>query len=159
MAIAGVASWQIEDASGTVGSLEVPFVNSTTVLADIITWITTNMTPAIDVITDGKIRKVRLSLVVTLPGGLKANPVANCDAERSGLFSMVATGTPNGYAVVVPALKSAAYSGDDVNDAQADIAAFETLLTTAVSNTRPTDKYGNVLESVSTSRKTFRKRK
>jgi hypothetical protein len=158
MAIVGNVSWQIQDADGDVGSLEIPFTNSTNSLTDILAWITTHMTPAIDVVTDGKVRKIRLSILVTLPGGLKANPVAGSEAQRSGLYTLDCTGTPNAFALVVPAQAASTFSANDIDDADADVSAFEALLTSAVSNTRPTDKYGNVLASVRTSRKTFRKR-
>jgi len=156
-AISGVVSYQLKDADHEPTSLDIPFTTSTGLLADIVAWIGT-ITPAIDLVVDGQILKIKLSLLIPLPtSGIKTAPASGAENERTGLFSMVASGTPNGYGFDMPSFSSIYFTGNQIDTSNTNVAALVTLLTSVTNNTRVTDRYGNNLASVKNAVKTFRK--
>lgn len=155
-AVSGVVSYQIKDADHEPTSLDIPFTTSTGLLADIIAWIVT-ITPALDLVVDGQILKIKVSLLIPLPGGLKSAPTAGAENERTGLFSMTASGTPNSYGEDIPSFASIYFTGNQIDLANTNVASFVGLLTSVSNNTRVTDRYGNNLTGVRNAIKTFRK--
>lgn len=157
MAIQGLASYQIQDNDKEIASFDLNFVNTSNLLTDIILFLGTNVTPALDLVTDGAIRKIRLSLLITLPSGLKANPVAGAENERTGLFTCALANTPKSYGIDVPAFAAAKFSAGSILSTDSAVAAFETLLTQSSDNCYVTDDKGNEVIAVRKARKTFRK--
>lgn len=149
MAIAqGVASFQILDSRGEVTSYDQPFEydNATATLANIVSWVQ-GLGAAVDLITDGQITKLRISLLIPLPSGIKTAPVAGSDNEKTGLTTFVATGTPNAYGDDVPNVAAAILSGNQINQGNANWLAWKAYVSTAVNTIIGTDRYGNVLTS------------
>jgi len=155
-AVSGLISYQIQDNDQEITSFDIPFLNSTGLLADIIAFIGT-MTPAVDLVTDGAIRKIRVSLLIPIPGTPKTTPALTAENERTGLFTMSASGTPNAYGLDVPAFAAADFVGNQVSLTATDVSSFAALLTATTSNTKVTDRYGNPLTGVRRATKTFRK--
>lgn len=153
-------SAQVVDGDGEVTSTEQPFFfdTATATFAQVVTWIQ-GWGAALDLITDGKITKLRVSITIPLPSGIKTAAVANSDNEKTGLFTMNANGTTNAYGDDVPAFPAAKFTGNQINLADAQVAAYVTYITTPTATTliTPTDRYGNQLLSVKRGRKTFRK--
>jgi hypothetical protein len=155
--VQALASLQLLDATGEAGSADFPitYVGGTTTLSQLQTWIQ-GLGAAVDTVTDGQITKIRLSILIPLPGGIKSAPVANGDLEETGLFTFACNGTPNAYSVDVPAFTQADFTGNQIAS-NTDTNALVTYLTTAVNGIVGTDRYGNALVSVKRKVKTFRK--
>jgi hypothetical protein len=154
--ISGVASFQALDADGNLGSIELPFTCSTGLLADITSWLAT-ITPSIDVVIEGQILKIRLSINIPLPVGLKSAPQAGSNLQETALFNEDATGTLYSYGVDMPSFKQSLFVGGRVDSAAVDVIGFEAVLHNAISNCKVTDKYGNALSATNRGYKTFRK--
>jgi len=92
-----------------------------------------------------------------LPGGLKSAPATGAENERTGLFSMIASGTPNSYGEDFPSFSSLYFTGNQIDTANTNVASLITLMTTTSNNCRVTDRYGNNLTGVKNAVKTFRK--
>jgi len=64
---------------------------------------------ALDLCTDGYIRRVRLELVPAIPGGVKTAAVATgATVEQTGLLGFSATGTSKRYSGTIPAISDGA---------------------------------------------------
>lgn len=150
------ASFQLLDADGSSKACDVPFKydDATATLASIATWIQ-GLGVAIDSVTDGQITKIRISLLIPLPGGIKASPNANSVNERTGLITFSASGTPNAYGVDVPGFLPSLFAGDALPSAGA-VATLESYLTTVSGTIVATDRYGNALVARKRGKKTFR---
>src|SRR5574337_1806557 len=113
----------------------------------------------IDAITDPQIVRQSLLLQTALPGGLKAAPVAGSDVERTGLITFNLT-TPTGkaFGLDVPGFKASKFSGDNINLADVDVAAFTTTVTTGGGTmTHKNDLWSSTLATVRKGVKSFRK--
>jgi hypothetical protein len=155
--ISGLLSYQLKDADHEPTSFDVPFTTSSGLLADIAAWVST-ITPAIDLVMDGQILKIKLSLLIPLPtSGIKTSPATGAENERTGLFSMAASSTPNAYGLDFPSFSQLYFTGNQIDTSNANVSALITLLTTTSNSTRVTDRYGNNLVSVKNAVKTFRK--
>lgn len=157
MPIQCLASYQIQDADRETTSFDLNFVNTTNLLTDILLYLFGNVAPALDLVTDGKLVKVRLSLLVTLPPGIKANAVAGAENERTGLFTCGLANTTKSYGVDVPAFSQGKFNAGSINMLDPGVIGFDTLLTSAYNNCYPTDDKGNEILSIRRARKTFRK--
>lgn len=155
-AVSGVVSYQIEDSDSEITSMDVSFTTASGLLADIISFINA-LTPAIDAVIDGKILKIRLTISVPLPGGLKSAVVSGAENERTGLFQMSVSGHSNTFGLDVPTWAGAAFSGNTVNPSATGVSAFEALLTATTNTTVITDRYGNPFTAIKNAYKTFRK--
>lgn len=153
-----IASVQVLDGTNEVTSFDQPFKFDTTVttFANLTSWIQ-GLGASIDTISDGQVTKLRVSILIPLPGGIKSAPVAGSDNEKTALFTMAATGTPNAYGDDVPAAAPAIFTGNQVNLANAGVAAFVAYVTTVATGITPTDRYANALSGVRHALKTFRK--
>lgn len=152
----GLVSIQVVDADGTAKAFDLPirYDDATATLASLAAWVS-GLGVSLDTVTDGKVTKIRLSILIPLPGGIKASANANSINERTGLITFSASGTPNAYGVDVPALLPSLFSADTIPDAGA-IAAFEAYLTTVSGTIVATDRYGDPLVARKSARKTFR---
>lgn len=154
--ISGLLSYQIQDADTEIGSLDINFTTASGLLADVVSFINA-LTPAIDVVIDGKILKVRLTLNIPLPSGLKATPTAGGELERTALFSMQCANTINTHGLDVPSWAQTDFSLNQVLSSGTGVAAFEALLLATTNTTVMTDRYGNAFTAIKRAAKTFRK--
>lgn len=94
--------------------------------------------PEIDALTEGKVASASVTINLTLPGGLKADPVAGSFNERGGLITFDTTG-PRADSVRIPAMNKTIMPGDSFALTDTDVAALVTRLTTATTaaNIRP----------------------
>jgi len=159
MPIQGLASYQIQDADKEIASFDLNFVNTSNLLTDILLFLSANVTPKLDLVTDGAIRKIRLTLLIALPGGLKSAPTAGAENERTGLFTCALANTQKSFGIDVPAFASAKFAAGSILAADAAVASFETLLSgvAGADNCYVTDDKGNEVIAVRKARKTFRK--
>lgn len=153
-----LASFQLQDAVGVKASFDQPFKydDAVTTLANLISWIQ-GLGVKLDLITEAQITKIRLTLTIPLPTGIKTAAVANSDDEESGLFSMDASGTAYSFGVDVPAFQQSKFTGNKINLSDTDVAAFTTYLETLTTGIQGTDRYKNGLTAVASGNKTFRK--
>ena len=90
---------------------------------------------ALDAVTDGKITKMHVQFVPTLPTGLKAAALATgAKVEQTGLINFSATGTSKRYGLAIPAVSDAQLTGDRIDatvfgTASTGMDAFLLLLT------------------------------
>jgi hypothetical protein len=150
------ASFQIEDDKAEITSADIPFKFTGTLISDIATFIAA-LGVAIDGVTDGAIRKVRVCLLFPLPVGGKAAPVANSDNEETGLITWNVTGSANKYGVDIPAWYPAGFTGGEINLSATNVANFTSLLDGPTGTCTPVDRYGNPYTTISQAVKTFRK--
>lgn len=155
--IDALASAQIVDADGEVTSHEQPFKfdNTVATIANLISWVQ-GWAVSLDAVTDGQITKLRLALLIPLPSGLKTAAAANSDNEKTGLFTMNVTGSPNRYGVDVPAFAAALFVGNSIPITGA-VLTYMNYITGTVTGITPSDRYANPLLGAERARKTFRK--
>lgn len=158
--IQALASVQVEDSRTEVTTFDQPFDfdSTVTVPGDLLTWIQ-GLGAAIDLVSDGAITKLRISLFFPLPGGIKTTPTAGSDNEKTGLITLAATGIPYAYGIDVPAIKNSKLTGNQVNTSDTDVAALITYLTTTtLTGITPTDRgYHALLDVIRHAVLTFRK--
>lgn len=154
----GLASIQVLDSRGEIASADFPFSYTvgTSTLANIISWVQ-GLGAAVDLVTDGQITKIRVSLLIPLPGGIKTSPNAGGDNEKTGLLTWDATATPNAYGTDIPAIMNSQLSGNQINLGAAAMSALVLYLETAATGIIGTDRYENALSSVRRGSLTFRK--
>jgi hypothetical protein len=137
--------------------MDINFTTSTGLLADVLAFIST-FTPSVDLVTDGKITKIKVSLLIPLPGsGIKLSATSGAEIERTALYQMAVNGSPNAFGLDIPAFAAADFASNQVNSILSDVATFDALLTATTNNTVLTDRYGNKFTSIKHARKTFRK--
>lgn len=151
-------SVSVLDAVGVVKATDVPFKfdDATATLANLIAW-ASGLGLAIDTVSEGQVTKIRLIISIPVPGGVKANPVANSDVEETGLLTFNASSTPNAYGFDLPSFVQSAFTGGKIDLANADVAALVSYLTVPSNTIVGTDRYGNALATVRQGNKTFRK--
>ncbi len=159
MAVADAAgSFQILDNRGEITSFDVPFQYTvgTTTLANIVSWLQ-GLGAAVDLVTDGQITKIRVSLLIPLPGGIKSAPVLGGDNEKTGLITWSVASSPNAYGLDIPALKNAEISGNSIDFTEPNMAALTSYLLAITTGIAATDRYGNPFSAIKRGRLTFRK--
>lgn len=142
----GSVTLQIEDSRTEVTSYDQPFSydDATATLAEIVSW-ASGLGAAVDLITDGAIKKIRISLLIPLPGGIKSAPVAGSDNEKTALSTIMPFAVTNAYGVDTPAVPNALLVGNQIDQTNANWLAFIAYLGTAVHTIIGTDRYGNAL--------------
>lgn len=151
-------STQMLDSRGEVVSFDQPFKLDSTVttIPNIVSWIQ-GLGVAIDTITDSQILKLRVSILIPLPGGIKSAPNTGTDNEKTALFTMNASGTANAYGDDLPSIQNTYVDGNQVDIGALSVAAYLTYITTVTTGITPTDRYGNALLSARRGSLTFRK--
>jgi len=81
-----------------------------------------------DGVSDCKIDSVRATIEITLPGGLKADPVAGSNVQEGGLVTFDALDTPYAHSVRVPGWKQAGFTGKEINWADAGATAWRLMM-------------------------------
>jgi hypothetical protein len=156
MSIMGTLSVQVEDADKEVTSLDIPFINSTSLLADILAW-AAGLLSALDLVIDAKQNKAKICLSIPLPGGIKATATAGAEIERTGLIGFDTPSVFSSYSEDIPGFAYSKFVGNNIDLANAQVSAYVDYVRLANSNTQGTDRDGNVLGVVKKGKKTFRK--
>lgn len=159
MAVApGLASIQVVDSRGEITSMDFPFQYTvgTSTLANIVSWIQ-GLGVAVDLVVDGQITKIRVSLLIPLPGGIKTTPNAGSDNEKTGLITWDVVGSVNAYGVDLAGIQNSRLTGNQVNLSDTDVAALNTYLSTVTTGIVGTDRYDNALSAPRRGSLTFRK--
>jgi hypothetical protein len=156
MAINGVLSVQVQDADKEKTSFQIPFSNSTSLLADILAW-AAGLLSLLDVIIDTKELKAKICLSIPIPGGVKATPAAGAEIERTGLIGFDTPSVFSNYSEDIPGFAYAKFVGNTIPLADTDVAAYVDYVRLVNHNCQGTDRDGNVLGVVTKGEKTFRK--
>lgn len=101
--------------------------------------------PVVDDVTGSKIAEIDLNVALTVPGGVKASPIANTVNERGGLIGMETAGQFND-SVRIPNILWSIMTGDSFSLADPAIAAFTLLLTAGDGVVFPRNRDGFVWE-------------
>lgn len=156
MALVNIISFSLLDDDGDTNS--VPFyVDTGHTIGDYQLFVD-SMAPALDDITGALITGASLTVNLTLPGPLKAAPVANSENQRGGNFSYLAANSRYKHSTRVPALLDTKFSGKSVNTTDPDVQTFLTTMLTGVAPVIPRDRQGNDLTSLSAAVKAFRRK-
>lgn len=155
-----VVSIQLEDGRNEITTYDQPFGFDSAVatLAGIISW-AQGLALAVDLITDSKVTKIRVSILIPLPSGLSSGkPVAGADNEKTGLTTFNVFGiNNNAYGDDIPAIPNAVLTGNQINQSNTNWLAWKAYLTTGSGGIQATDRYGNLLGAVKHAVLTFRK--
>jgi hypothetical protein len=153
-----LASFSVIDDTGVAASIDIPFKfdDATATLANLTAWMS-GLASAVDDVTEAQLLKSRMTLILTLPGGIKASPVAGSDVEETGLFTWNVSGSSNAYGEDYAAFIQSAFVGKTINQADASVAALIAYLNVASNTIIGTDRYQNALTTVKRAEKTFRK--
>lgn len=112
----------------------------------------------IDNVTGSEIVAADLTLALTLPGGLKASPVAASLNERGGLLGMETAGQFND-SIRIPAILTSIMSGDSFSLSDTAIQALALLLTAGDGTVFPRTRDGFVWEGTGLyGKKSFRRK-
>lgn len=151
---------RIRDHDGDTSTFTLNFPSSFTLTE--IQGFATSFIPLVDAIVHGTIEEAGIALVVTLPGGLKANPVQYSDVQHGALFSMRTDGNYNTsfrLPTFDPALYSTGSKNVDVEDSDvaAFIAACVSGLDVSGSMIEPSDYRGDDVTALVKAVESFRK--
>lgn len=155
--LGAVLSYQIQDSRSEVTSYEDPILVADTVTLAALVTAVQGFGVTLDTVTDGQITKIRACILVPLPAGIKAAPIAGSDNEKTGLLTMSALTTRNKYGVDLPAIPNSQLTGNQINQAAPSMAAFITALEASGGTIQHTDRYSNALTNVFRGLLTFRK--
>jgi len=112
----------------------------------------------IDNVTGSQITDIDLAMALTLPGGLKATPVANSLNERGGLVGMATAGQFDD-SIRIPAILWTIMDGDTFQLDDVAIAALTLLLTAGDGTVFPRTRDGFVFEGTGLyGKKSFRRK-
>lgn len=155
-----LASWTLEDDKGRKASLPIyGLYNDASVdLAAVLAWMDATSVQ-IDAITEAKVISQSLSIYPALGAGLKADPVANCDVQETGLFTFPLNGlTAKSFSIDVPAFLQSAFVGNEINTTVTAVDDFLTTINDSSGGIGATDDvWAHFLETVRKARKSFRK--
>ncbi|MBN1285875.1 MAG: hypothetical protein JXB47_10795 [Anaerolineae bacterium] len=154
MADAREITFSLQDSQGkkSTASVNVP---SATTEADTITFAQA-LAPLVDAITGSKITKMSLSTPITLPGGLKAAPVANSNNNAGALFQFITSG--NHYTRTrVPGFPSDKFvtGSQDVDLEDTDVVAFTGAMISGSGGVSPCDARDEDITAITFARELF----
>jgi hypothetical protein len=159
MAATNVVTFGIRDSKGKRSTVPVFFPTTFTV-ADLQAFVNA-FAPNLNSVIEGVIEGASLQLEMTLPGGLRTDPVANSDIEEGGNFAFT---TPSRYkhTLRIPALSQALFSGESVTVVGNDLETLLQQMTGGVDNSGtqviPTNGHAEDLIALAASKKTFRRK-
>jgi hypothetical protein len=154
----GIISVTVKDADKELASLPIYCTIDTTVtVAELITLGNT-LQADLDAVLDGAIQQVRALITLDHNFGVKANPVAGSEIERTSLLTNTVTGSVYPYSMDIPSFAEALYDGNAVPNT-GDAGDWETFVTSAQIGGKLifTDRYANALTDFVRWVKTFRK--
>lgn len=156
MALVHVVSIGIKDADGD--SKRVPlYVPATLTLTDIQAFANGAMT-VLDAAIEGAITDALVTLALTMPGGLRAAPLAGSEAQKGALLTFDAANTNYNHSIFVPTWAEAGFAGNDVVNSGVYNAVIAGIVSgLGAGNTQSTDRYANDLSAYLKGEKRFRK--
>lgn len=123
-------SVQLTDSLGVTAS--VPYylsIADTQTIDDLNTAMAAILTD-LDAVTGAVIANATVNIDVTLPGGIKATPIAGSEVERGALFNWSQLGIKYKFGILVPALRSTLIVNGKINLADAAVSAWNALMST-----------------------------
>jgi hypothetical protein len=154
VALVSMISYSITDDAGKRSTARV-FVPATTSLANIQAF-SDEFAALLDDVTGGVIQSAGVTLGLTLPGGLKALPVADSLKQQGANFGFSAANTTYRHTVHVPALNPVLIISGALDVGDPAIGLLTAELYTGDGTTGPTDEYGNDLVASISSELSFR---
>lgn len=131
------------------------FLPPATSEADIQTSLTA-YAPLLDAVVAGKVDEAFYQKGLTLPGGLKGGAVANID-NRDGAVISYDNASRYAYSTWIPGWLPTLFTGNDVNQAGAGVAAFLAGYTAGLGGVMPTNGFSDDLTSLNKAKKSIRK--
>jgi len=119
-------------------------------------WITA-LAPLLDAVTGSVLVDASITVDLTLPGGLKATPVAGALNERGGLIGWDTTGN-YGDSQRIPAILQTIMTGDSFSLSDADIVALTTLMQVGSGSAIPTNRENKAWVTPLYGKKSFRRK-
>jgi hypothetical protein len=112
----------------------------------------------LDAVTDGQIIRNRVTVQYALDVGYKAAPVSGSEIERTGLLNYPLVGLlGKSYSQDIPSFKYSLFTGNAINLADADVAAFNAYMSGSSPLLAYDNTWGYRLGTVLSGRKSFRK--
>jgi len=111
----------------------------------------------LDAVTAGKITELRVTILAALPGGLKANPVAGSEVEKTGVLNFTADESPHRFGFIIPAIKAGAIAAGRIDLSNADVRALVNLLTAATGTTQYANAANQIITGFADALLSFRK--
>lgn len=161
MAIQNVLiSYTLQDADGDQASVPLyATYNDASVSLEDIVAAAGAAAALLDAITDVQIVKEAITFYPALPGGLKAEPVAASDVEKTGLLTFNLT-SPSGkaYGQDIPGFALEFFVGDEINTLADEVADWITNMTSSGLDVRYTNNFWtSTLATIRKAVKSFRK--
>ncbi len=114
--------------------------------------------PYLDQVTGAKIAAVTVALNLTLPGGLKASPLADHLLQFGSNWAFDAANTPYRHTVHVPAVDTSKVVGGEINVSDSECVSWTNFIATGDGTLAPVDPYANDLSAFLGAVVSFRKR-
>jgi len=144
MAIQNVLiSYTLQDADGDQASLPTygTYDDASVTLADIVSYAGANAA-LLDAITDVKINKMAVTIFPALPGGLKADPVAGSDVEKTAVLTLnLDAPAGKAYTQDIPGFYLAGFTGDEVNKLAAAVEDWVNQMKSAITDVKMTNNF------------------
>lgn len=151
-----LVSISVIDDGGKTDTVKV-YVPDSLTIDQVQAWVNVFL-PDLDVVTAAKINRAGVNLGLTLPGGLKANPVADRPVNNGANFSFDAADTPYRHTIRVPSIDAGLVDGEVLDIADALLDDFKLDLVTGDGTVAPCDEYENDLTAFLTGDLSFHKR-
>jgi hypothetical protein len=154
-----ILSYALEDADGDRASLPIygRFDDATATLSSLEAYLAATAAD-LDAITDVKIIGQALTIVPTLPSGLKADAVDGSDVEKTGLITYALHDPSNkSYGQDIPGFFQAGFVGDVIDQTDTNVAQWITRNLTAGTVLHLNDLWSTYFTAVRRAVKSFRK--
>jgi hypothetical protein len=148
-------SAKLVDDGNKRGTVKV-FVPATLTLAQVQAYVSA-MLPNLDVVTGAKIVGAAVNLALTLPGGLKANAIADHPISWGSNWSFAVNGSNYRHTIHVPAIDQAFVDLETLLANDPLVAPWKADIVTGDGTVAPTDEYGNDITSFLGGEISFRK--
>ncbi len=155
MALVSVYSVKVQDVNGKVGHTVIYLPSGLTV-AQIQAW-SDAMLAKYNEVTAAKIIAANVQLALTLPAGLKTDPMAGQYIPLGANVAFNVANSAYRHTLRVPAIREALISGDSVVLTGTDPAAWVVLLATGDGTVAPASEEGNDLGTLIGATASFRK--
>lgn len=155
MALVNIISFSVRDSDGDSASIPI-YVDTGMTIAEYQAFVTF-FAPLLDSVLGSQIDSSTLTLNMTLPGGLKTEPVANIENQKGGNLSFMAANSRYKHSTRLPGLLPANFSGKSV----LTTGDMDTLIQGIIAGDAtviPRDRQGNDLTALASAVKTFRRR-
>jgi hypothetical protein len=114
----------------------------------------------IDNMTEGKLTGINMIYHVALPGGLKANPIANSDVEQGAIFVYAdAQNFKTSLRVAAVSKAKIVANSDAVDLADADVIALNLAMTAGIAGTQPSTNRGDDLTALLSAKESYKRQR